>query len=129
MEWALGDTIAIRNIAAHYGAEAHEIEIRVLQLEWIERPLDETDPATQGVLALKEFQAAADAHVLKFRQHCSHVRMEKLLARTNPSQCHRKADQARAVESAENLSASVVRNHEKRDWNGDGLAPGAEFET
>jgi len=129
MERTFGDAITIGDIAAHDRAQSHKIEIRVLQFEWIKRPFDEPDATPQSVLALEKFQAAADAAILKFRNNGGHVRVQELLPRPHACQGHGEADQARSVESAENLSARVVRDHEDWSWNGDGLSPSVEFQA
>src|SRR5271155_2840158 len=50
---AIREAIAIRQVAAHDGAEAREVEARIFQLEWIEGPFDERDAALESILALK----------------------------------------------------------------------------
>jgi hypothetical protein len=38
----------------HNGAEPFDIEVRVFQLQWIERPLDQINSPLQRVLALRK---------------------------------------------------------------------------
>jgi hypothetical protein len=83
MERAFGDAITIRNEAPRNCAKKREIEVRILEFEGIERPLDEIDAAFQRVLSLKKFQAASYAAVAKFGEDGGHVRVEVGLARPN----------------------------------------------
>ena len=111
---AFGDAVAVRNVAPGDGAESHEIEMRVFQFQRIERPFDQANVALQRVLALKEFQAAADALVLVFGQHGGHVRVQEWFsaARAGESQCE--THHFVAIECAEDLAAGVMRDYEYR---------------
>ena len=80
MQRAFGDAVTIRNITPGHSTEANEIEVRVLQVEWIECPFDEFDAALEGVLALKQFQPTANTAIAEFGQHRGHVRMQKRFA-------------------------------------------------
>ena len=53
VERAGGDAVEIGDVAARDGAETIDIEVGVFGFERVESPLDETNAAAKGVLALE----------------------------------------------------------------------------
>src|ERR1035437_10366083 len=75
--------VYVFKVASRNGTEAADIKVRVLGLQRIERPFDQRNPSRQGVLALHQFQPAANPKIIKLRQHCGHVRMKVWLPIAN----------------------------------------------
>ena len=112
MKRAGGDAVKIRDVAPGNRAEPVDIEVRVFGFERIEGPLDQTNVAAESVLALREFELAADATVSMGGQNGKHVGMEIGGALMQPDESFREADQSIAIEGAENLAAGVVGDDE-----------------
>src|SRR5204863_6920636 len=105
MQRAGGDSILILVIAADCGAEALDVEEGVLQLHWIEGPLDELDAAFEGLFALTELEAAADAGVVICGEHPQHVTVQVWMpSRFDAGNGKPKTDHFRAVGCAEVVS-------------------------
>ena len=120
---AFGNAIAIRNPPPRHGAKAHQVEVRVLRLQRIERPFDKLDPALQRIFSLKQLEPASNAIIAKFGQHGGHVRVKKRLAAAHADQRQRESEHPLAVKGAEHLSAGMVRHHKNRRHDGNVLAP------
>src|SRR5882762_839417 len=103
MKRAGRDSVGIGDVSPGYGAQAHEIEIGVLCNQRIECPLDQENPASQGVGALKEFQLAAYAAVAMRVLHCRHVGVEESGAIAPSCDGHCEPNQIVSMESTENL--------------------------
>src|SRR5882762_44487 len=117
MKRAGRDSVGVGDVSPGYGTQAHEIKIGVLCNQRIECPLDQGNPARQGVGALKEFQLAAYAAVSMRVLHCRHVGVQERLVIAPSCDGHREANQIVSVESTENLPSRFGGNHEQRDRN------------
>src|SRR5260370_3590512 len=110
------NAIQIRLIFPANGAQPVQIEMRVAQLQGIKRPLNETDSAAQGLLALKEFKHAAHAAVAVFAVHPRHVGMQVSYAAPQARNRERKAHQAITVECPQRLTACMRGDHKQGRW-------------
>ena len=108
MEWAGGDAVEIGNVASRDGAETIDIEVRVFGFERVEGPLDETNAAAKGVLALREFELAANTAIAVRGKNGGHVGVEVRGFVVQTDEGFGEADHVRAIESAEDLAAGVV---------------------
>src|SRR6267378_8299890 len=115
MKRAGRDSVGVGDVSPGYGAQAHEIKIGVLCNQRIECPLDQGNPARQGVGALKEFQLAAYAAVSMRVLHCRHVGVEERLAIAPSCDGHGETYEMLSVKRAENLPSRFGGNHEQRD--------------
>src|SRR5260370_22979829 len=89
------------------GAETVQIEVRVAKLKGIKCPLNEADSAAKRLVALEEFQLAANAAVAVVAVHPSHVGMEVSNAVAQANDRERIANQAVAIATTKNLAATV----------------------
>jgi len=108
MEGAGGDAVEIGDVTARNGAKTVEVEMGVFCFEWIESPFDETNAAAEGVLALEEFELAADAAIAIGRQNGGHVGMEIGSVIVKADEGFGEADHEVAIEGAEDLTTGVV---------------------
>ena len=77
MQWARRNPVAIGNVAADDHAEARDVEVAVFGFERIECPFDEREAAIERVLALEEFEAAANAVIAVAIEYGCEMRMQK----------------------------------------------------
>ena len=108
MERAGGDAVEIGDVGAADAAKSIEIEMGVPSFERIEGPLDETDPAAESVFALEKFEKAADTAIAMRSQDSGHVGVKVGSVIVKTDERFGETDQGVAVESAEDLAASVM---------------------
>src|SRR6266404_6999580 len=107
--------VKIGNVLSADCAQPVQIEMRVLHLQRIKRPLHQANPAAQGLIALEQFQHPPHAAVPIGRAHARLVRVQihkALLLHTHHRQ--RVSHQLAAVECPQHLSAGNRRHHEHR---------------
>lgn len=108
VEWAGGDAVETRDVAAGDGAETIEIEMSVFDFQGIESPFDETDAAAEGVFALEEFEETSDVAIAMRRENAGHVRVEIGSVIVKADDSFGKADEGVAIEGAKDLAARVI---------------------
>src|SRR5579864_8297129 len=107
-----GCAVLIANIAAHDCAEPLDIEIRVLDFERIEGPLDELDTARESVFALLELEANALIAIL--RRDAEHVTVQIGFAPClETGNGEAEADHAAAIVRTESLAADFSGDDEE----------------
>src|SRR5258708_3970440 len=92
----------------------------VADLQRIEGPLHQIEASGDGVVALGELEAAADAGVAVLGQDGQHVRVEVGFAVTVAGQRHGETDQGVAIECSDYLAADALRHY--KDTPGDDVA-------
>ena len=116
----------VRQIAPHDDAQAFDVEVRVLDLERIEGPLDQFDATAERIAALLQLERAPDVPVAALRQHAQHMAVEERRAvRLEAGEGQAEGHHARAIERAENLATDLGRDDEdlQRDRLFRGVAP------
>src|ERR1700726_2558819 len=101
MQRAGRDSVGVRQVAAGYGTELHEIEVGILGDKRIEGPFDQRDAAGKSVLALKELEPATNGAVAESVENGGHVRVQEGLAGAPSGDGHGEAHQFAAAEGAE----------------------------
>jgi hypothetical protein len=86
--------------------------VGIFGFEGIEGPFDETDVAAESVVALEEFEEAADAAVAMSGENAGHVGMEIGSAVVEADDGFGEANHRVAIECAEDLAAGVVGDDE-----------------
>src|SRR5215467_3245433 len=114
VQGAAGDPVKVRQIAPGNRAQPVQIEVRIAHLKRIERPLDQTDPAAQGLFPLKELEHSADAAVAIPSNHTGHVGVQIHGAFPQTGHGERKAHQTVTVKRAQYLPAGVLGHHKNR---------------
>src|ERR1700722_5443328 len=115
MEGTGGNAIEVWFEGACDAAEAVQVEVGISQFERIEGPLDEADIARKSLFALEELEPSADATVAVVVVDASVMRMDEDDAVAVTDDAERVADEAIAVEGAENLAARFRGDEEPRD--------------
>src|SRR5271168_1991707 len=89
----------------------------VTNLQRVEGPLHQIEAAGDGVVALGELEATANAGVAVLRQDGEHVRVEVGFAVPVAGQRHGETYQGVAVECPDHLAANALRHHEDTPWD------------
>src|ERR1700679_3216793 len=92
----------------------------VADLERIEGPLHQIEPAGDRVVALGQFESASDTQVAVLREYSKHVRVQVRVSISVAWQRHGETYESLSVERADNLAADALRYD--KDTSGDDVA-------
>src|SRR5947209_673069 len=111
----------VRAVAANNGAQLDDIEIGILDLQWIKGPLDQVKTALDGILALGKFQAAAYVGVSVAFAHRQQVRVQigawAFCVRMHTRKGDNKPNELAVIKGPDHLSANFFCDY--KEMHGD----------
>src|SRR4029077_4690169 len=99
------------------GAQASQIEMRVLDLQRIKGPFQQLNSFFDGIIALRQLQSPPQAVVAVALPHCQHVRMEIGMPCPAAWNGKRKPDEFAAIERANDLPANFLTHNKHAQRN------------
>ena len=105
--------VEIGQVANTDAPKPRDIEMGVACLKRVEGPEDLMDAAAQGVVALRQFDEAAEPSILVVGHNGNHVRMKVRVPLFVSSEREREADHAIAIHCTQRLAAEVAGNGEE----------------
>src|SRR6476660_10093721 len=104
--------VMVHAVAARDRPESRQVEMRVLDFQGIESPLQQFKALLDRIITLREFQFAAKAMIAKGVAHSQHLRVQVGMTCPAAWNGEGEAHQIVAMKSPNGLAANLLADHE-----------------